>query len=430
MKVDNKSNISTDIIPLLPGHLSEFQTIENFAERDISILSSLVGLSACMPNVTSMYRNGLITPHHYFYVVGPPESGKGHIQVALEITKRVHKHIYSSYIKLKEFYDRQEDNNRKIPKPPINKLLISDDVTASAFVRSIVAQHVTGSLLVSTEAATLIKSIGREHGGFLGQLLKAWSHEMISKDLVQYDEYVCSEFPKLSMVLASNLRDFKRFLGEATVSGLLSRLLLYTTKKEERTISLEGDSNFSNIINNLKMDCFKMFTILSKKKTCFTLKNEQKKVWERHLNQLAKDIKRLNSAADYGILRFSLSIYRQLMVVSVYRAFCKGEIGDIIHPCDADFSIIMDIAYTQAYHALGIYDLASIGQQSVINIFAELRKLPETFKASELIAKLVTAGMNHRTAERRLRDLKLSGHIFLTEKRGILSKKNIEKKNK
>ena len=424
---EEKSNISTHIIQNLPGRLRGLADIVDPVERDISVLSAFVGLSSCMPNITSIYRGDPIAPHHYLYVVGPPESGKGCIQVASSITKYVNESIYKDYLARKKLYDNQsqEDNGEedKIPKPAVNKLFISDDITGAAFVRAIMVQNPTGSLLVSTEAGTLVKSLGKEHGGFLGQLLKAWGHEMINKDLIQYDEYVCCDFPKLSMVLASNFRDFQRFLGEANSSGLLSRLLLYSTKKIDKHISLLGTPNRISTIEGLRSDCYNMFLILSQKPRKFVLSDNQRELWENLMNNMASHIHDLNPSAEFGILRFAISVFRQLIVISVYRAFCENRVNDIIYPCMNDFNAIIDFAYTQAYHALGVYDMAPNLIRSVVNIFTELKDMPETFNSSDFIKKLVVAGLSARTAARRLAELKLSGRVFETQTRGVLSKK-------
>ena len=420
--LDNKKHILPKIIELLPAGLGNFLQVADLQERDIYILSSIVGLSTCMPNVFGMYRGKRITPHHYLYVAGPPESGKGAINVAKDITFKVNERIYGDYLVRKMDYEnRGEDDD--IRKPLLNKLYISDDTTGAAFVRSLTNQDNTGSLLVSPEAGTLVKSLGREHGGFLGQLLKAWEHEVVDKDLIQYDEYSVCEFPKLSVSLASNVRDFQRFLGEASSSGLLSRLMLYTTRYVDSDLDVVGSFNYEEVVGPLKNDCLAMYEYFTRHLCEFQLTEEQILLWHEIINSLKKAMKALNPAINSGNKRFAMSLYRQLMVISIYRAFSEGRAYGCVNPTEADFQLIIDLAYLHGYHVLGVYDQIPQLNSSMSNVYEILRSLPTVFRSKDFIAQLVGMGLNSRTAERRLADMKSSGHVFVTEKRGWLSKK-------
>ncbi len=439
-RLDGKTHISPDIIKILPGGLVNIEQVADHQERDIYLLAAIVGLSTCMPHVKSRYRGKYISPHHYLYVTGPPESGKGAINIAKAITFNVNWDIYQAYLARKEYYENQEDE--KVPKPLLNKLYISDDTTSAAFVRSLTIQHDAGSLLVSPEAGTLAKSLGREHGGFLGQLLKAWEHEVIDKDLMGHDEYNICEFPKLSLALASNVKDFHRLLGEASSSGLLSRLLMYTTRHVNTRLGISGSFEYASLIEPLKDHCLGMFRFFSQNYSeehpCkFQLTKEQEAGWEIVINKIDKGIKHLSPSIDFGARRFSMSIYRQLMVISVYRAYCEGRLSETIAPIDADFSIAIDLACLQASHLLGVYDqLPDAKKMAVANIYFILKELPTEFKSGAFYKKMLEGGVPRRTAQRSLDRLKALGRVHQMRKEngeikmGWLSKKKPSEKIK
>ena len=101
-------------VGILPGNFKKIQLFQNKYERDIFLLSSLVGMSSCMPNVFANIRSEEITPHHYLYVVGPPESGKGMINIAKTITKDVDNLIYDSYLADLENWENRGEEDQKI----------------------------------------------------------------------------------------------------------------------------------------------------------------------------------------------------------------------------------------------------------------------------------------------------------------------------
>ncbi len=438
-RLDGKTHISPDIINLLPGGLLNIEQVEDLQERDIYLLAAIVGLSTCMPHVKSEYRGKDISPHHYLYVTGPPESGKCAINIAKAITLNVNWDIYQAYLERKEYYENQSEDE-KVPKPILNKLYITDDTTSAAFVRSLTVQHDAGSLLVSPEAGTLAKSLAREHGGFLGQLLKAWEHEVIDKDLMQHEDYDICEFPKLSLALASNVKDFHRLLGEASSTGLLSRLLMYTTRHVKTRLGIVGSFKYASLVEPLKDHCLGMFRFLSQnyseEKPCkFQLTETQVASWEIVINKIDEAIKQLSPSIDFGAKRFSMSIYRQLMVISVYRAYCEGRISKTIAPIDADFSIAIDLACLQASHLLGIYDqLPDAKKMAVPNIFFILKELPTEFKSGDFYKKVTDGGPSRSTAKRSLLRLQSLGLVYHMRKEngeikmGWMSKKKPSEK--
>ena len=122
------------------------------------------------------------------------------------------------------------------------------------------------------------------------------------------------------------------------------------------------------------------------------------------------------------------------MVISVYRAYCEGRISEIIAPIDADFSVAIDLACLQGSHLLGIYDQLPNANMSVANIYVILKELPTEFKSGAFYEKVMQGGVSRRTAQRRLVDLKDSGHVYQIrkengeEKKGWLSKKKPSEK--
>ncbi len=426
----DKKHFDPTLIIKLPGNLKYASSIENLYGRDIFILSVLLGMSSCMPNVYSNYRGKRISPHHYLYVVGEPESEKSMILFAKSITKLVNKKIYGAYLEKKKAYDNydKKSGEKRPPFPKLRKLYISDDITSAAFMKQIVNQTTTGSLLVSSEASNLFNSLGkRDHGGFLGNLLKSYEHEPIDKDLSEDVEYVYSDFPMLSMALASNVKDFKKILGEANSSGLLSRLLLYTTQSTDTEIRIDDSFEYEEVTKKLQDDCLRMYEFLLNGSFEFRLDNEQKEHWHYIVNKLKADIKVLNPSINFGMRRFSKSLYRGLMITSTYRKFCSGTLTDIIRPEEDDFAIIKDLAYLQAKHASTIYDLLEEGDQikKPLSVYEVLDSMPDCFHSKEFAKKLQEIiGISERTAERRIADLKRQGKI-ITNKKGKLLKRTL-----
>lgn len=423
-KLEDKAHISKETFKLLPRGLCAIGQIESAQDRDIYLLSAIVGLSVCMPGTTAKYRDGqIIGPHHYFYVVGPPQSSKSAVNLARTITSEVNDRIHSAFLQELEAYEMEEDSVNKGALPEIRKLFASADTTSAAFVRSLVNQHSAGSLLVSPEAGMLASSLGKEHGGFLGQLLSAWGHEEIDKDLVQYNRYSSCKFPKLSMALASNVQDFKNFLGKASSSGLLSRFIMYTSKHLNKPVDLVGSFDCTELFAPLKKDSLGMFDFFSDNPVKFELRGDQIAVLENLIDSLKKEMNRLNPSVVFGIYRFAMSLYRQLMTISVYRHFCDRRSGNFVIPTDEDLLVVTDLAYVQANHLLSIYEMLPTLKHSIASVYDILRGMDETFKSGDFIQELVNRGLSFYTARRRLANLKTTEHVYETAKRGWLSKK-------
>ena len=76
-KIDKCNDLDNDFYNSLPHPFNLLPQIADNKERDIKFLSSLVALSACMPNYQAKYRGSIVYPHLYLFISGASGSGKG-----------------------------------------------------------------------------------------------------------------------------------------------------------------------------------------------------------------------------------------------------------------------------------------------------------------------------------------------------------------
>lgn len=69
--------ISKHVYDNLPNLLKGIAEPFEERERDVILLSSIVVLSNCIPNVYGIYDNKKYYPQLYLIIIAPPASGKG-----------------------------------------------------------------------------------------------------------------------------------------------------------------------------------------------------------------------------------------------------------------------------------------------------------------------------------------------------------------
>jgi hypothetical protein len=421
-------HIAPEAYKKLPKCLQFINHIPDQPERDVALLSAIAGVSACLPNYQFKLRGEFYYPAHYIYVVGPPQSGKGMVHVARKVAEATHNAIYSDFLqKKKEYESLLPDERRVAGKPPLRSLSLSADTTSAGFFRAIQHQDQAGCLMVASEAASLVASLGGEHGGFMGQLCELWDQSHLSKRLASDDELCEKTAPKLAMVLASTPDVFVDFLLKANNSGLLSRLATYIIDS-----SASQDKGWSMYCNNgLSADARKCGELVHQIYNYLlhgSLKTFHLSALSDEFNKFIYDmdqnVRRDNPSAVSASIRLGATSLRQLATLTAIRHKETEQLSsDVYMPHEDDVAVVEAITRCHAYHLLASHAKLPSAHVQIINPDELLKKMPLKFKAGEFFNAASAALITRRTAKRKLSNLVKSGTISPTGIRGWYVKK-------
>lgn len=94
----------------LPKELQNLTQNFEGRERDIVLISSLVVLSNCFPNIYGIYDGDRVYPQLYGVIVAPAASGKGVMNYSRIIIEKIHKKIFQE--SLIEFRENQKSSRK------------------------------------------------------------------------------------------------------------------------------------------------------------------------------------------------------------------------------------------------------------------------------------------------------------------------------
>jgi uncharacterized protein DUF3987 len=339
--------ILKEVYEVLPSFLAEPLSIfDEGRERDIFLISLLASLSATIPSVSGKYRKEVCHANINSFVVAPPASGKGSMNLTLK-----------SHAKLQNAYDI------KIPHPTNpeiavkRSIIIPGNTSSTAFINQLFINKGTG-ILFESEADTLNYSLKQDWGSYSDMIRKGFHNEAISINRVGAEVKEIKS-PKFSVVLSGTPDQVKSLIPSAE-NGLLSRLLFYTFVSDvtwqDATPSMTNQSESSLIgLSNNILDLYQYF----ENNSCFI--GLQQNQWD-DLNTYFDEA--LQNIVEEGfedasslVFRHGLMTYKISMLLTAIRVFeSKTEISSTgFLATDVDFYNALSITSTLLQHAFLIY---------------------------------------------------------------------------
>lgn len=404
---ENMNNlISESVYENLPEILNPITQELTGRERDVVLLSSLGVLSACMPNVVGEYAKKSYAPNLFVFLIAPPASAKGKMELALPLVNRIHDELISnSKNEISEC--RELNKGKEFNCPKLDLKLVPGNISSTRLYSHLqTSQH--GLIIFETEADSLSKSLKQEWGDFSDLLRKTWHHERISLSRESEDKYMEVICPKLSVVLSGTL-DQVGPLVKSNKNGLFSRFSFYYFEegsewKDVSPFSYSVDHN--EISKSIGNEVYEIYNVLKGfKKVKFDLTKNQWNILNQNFAEVNNDFFLATENLEFisTVKRHGLMLFRICMIMTILRNFKSLKDQDILYCDEMDFKISFSIIRCLLNHALKIFELA---EREPLDLstkdYSFLSFLPGMFRRMDAIEIGNNLGIPERTVDYKL----------------------------
>lgn len=420
----------------LPEPLAQITgPVENELHRLALLTACITTIGAVTPTVTTLYNDKEYSPSLYFFLCGPPGSGKSCIEPALHLVKLVDGEIHQeSRKKLNEFRRKQAAHARlkgESVEPPPEKperkmLIVPADSTAPVLVRAICNNR--SVLLFDTEADSLQNALRTETGDASPALRKAWHGERVDQARVGDDLLVSTDRPCLSMVL-SGTPDQILVLIKHVASGLTSRFR-FIMLPQQRTFTnpfRTGPHEVQLIAQKYQESILELWTYAVSdnhdKGFRVSLTTAQQERLVRHYKTLYED--EIEDADAGTTLRSGIVVVRIATVLTTLRHwFMYQTLATEMTVSEEDFETALALGEFLRQDTDRL--VQSLKQQSVMPIFRPvsnnkrtwLNALPKEFSTIEAI----TIGERHGIRRSTVHSMLKNDKYFQKIRHGLYSK--------
>lgn len=393
----------------LPESLQQMLSLASTSEeKDILLMATLAGASACVPNL--FFKYGPTGKRYYAnlqaFILAASASGKGIANQALEMVRVV---------------------DAKYP------MLIAGDSTLAAWYMSLEEQGGRGYMHESE--GSVITDIWKSGvANYNTALRKAAEHEAISRNRC----YGSSEIqcPKLSMLLTGTFNQY-RALVPSVENGYFSRLLTLVVRGshpfDKRYVSATGEQ--SVVPKQVGQHLLRLYATLAQRdEREWSLTDAQKLRLGEHLEtEYGTLIGLLGENFHSVVVRMAVQIERIAMVLTALRGdsslmsrahnkiepeynsglmdkegrIAFGTMDETIYCQDADYETAEIIGNKLLLHMAATYRMIDGESQELVPEIKPLdqrkvlfEQLPEEYPLSQLIAEASSQGISRRSAIR------------------------------
>lgn len=317
--------------------------------QKIALLFSVITVvAAILPGVRFRYFTKRLSAVLYFFVVGPPGSGKSIIELARLLITPIQKALeeqsadeIKAYKAARAEWERSEGRGEEPEKPKRSTLLLPADSTAPTLIRSICENR--NALIFDTEADSIQSAIGRDYGDFSSALRKNWQGEPVSQARVRDDLFVSTDDPHLCVVI-SGTPDQIPVLAKHSQNGLTSRIcfLVFPPQQSFRNPFDTGNQTvleYARAYSTLVLKIWQeVKAATANGEILFELTTDQQVAFRQHFGGIISD---LEDDSDRGTtLRAGVVAMRIILVLTVLRYSDEGrELTGTLIACDDDFHI-------------------------------------------------------------------------------------------
>lgn len=390
-----KSFSIDSIIDELPGMLKKpCNFLVDETEKEVFLIGAIGVISGLLPNVKGLYSGKWIAPNLYVYVLAGFGGGKGGLDYAKELGKKVHqakrdkaKRMMADYLKGLEaykkkmkLYNRSKDAYSEPPtkpsKPPILMLFIPANNSKSG-VYQLLSENEEKGIIFESEGDTLADAISQDYGNFSDTLRQGFHHESLSLFRRMNNELLEIKKPELSVILSSTFNQLK-ILIPSIENGLYSRFLYYVLKQNNKFVDVFDNRKkyYQELFENAGETFKRLFDELEQLETpiLFWLTEEQQKKFvelfsEKKANLIEEvDVTMAGTANRLGIIAF-----RIMMVFTALRAHENCTLNNFIKCNDIDFENALRLVDRLEKHAKTVYEYLN-GQPEKKELAINMRK--------------------------------------------------------
>lgn len=422
----------------LPEPLAQItEPVENELHRLALLTACITTIGAVTPTVTTLYNGKQYSPSLYFFLCGPPGSGKSCIEPALRLVELVDREIRLESKKMFDEFRRKQAAHARLkgesaeppPEKPERKMfIVPADSTAPVLVRAICNNR--SVLLFDTEADSLQNALRTETGDASPALRKAWHGERVDQARVGDDLLVSTDRPCLSMVL-SGTPDQIHVLIKHVASGLTSRFRFIKLPRLKKFPNpyRPGSQEVEQTALMHQKSILELWTYVLSDKLhkgfIVSLKTDQQERLVSHYKTLYED--EIEDADAGTTLRSGIVVVRIATVLTILRYWYKYQTLEAeMTVSEEDFQTALALGEFLRQHTDQL--VQSLKQQSAMPTFRPvsnnkrtwLNALPKEFSTIEAITIGERRGISRSTVHSMLKNDK----YFQKIRHGLYSKKD------
>lgn len=373
-----KANSLDNIISDLPEPLKSLcNYLVEEVEKEVFLIGSIGVISGLLPNVKGIYSGKPISPNLYVYILAGYGGGKGSLDYARELGKKIHiqkkedtklevtRYLeeVETYKKELKAYQKSKNKNEEIPKKPKkpnNKMLFIPSNNSKSGIYQLLEENQGCGILFESEGDTLSDALKQDYGNFSDTLRKAFHHESLDLFRRGNEELIEIESPRLSVILSSTYDQLRSLIPSAE-NGLFSRFIFYELKQNHEFFDVFNinKSSYNETFFTAGEEFKNMYNQLDNLETTvwFNLTNTQVERFLKTFNLKKKFlINEIDPLLAGTANRLGIIAFRLMMILSVLRAYDEGKLNNSIICQEVDFENAMAIIKRFEKHAQNVYN--------------------------------------------------------------------------
>ncbi len=381
--------IGNEVYNRLPLELKSLTQNFEGRESDIVLISSLVVLSNCFPNICGFYDGDKVFPQLYGVIIAPAASGKGVMNYSRNLIEKIHKKIFEE--SLIEFKKNQKNTSKNgVFESNIMKVKILPANISTSEMYSYLGSSNHGLIIIESEADTMSNMLKNDWSNYSDVLRKAFHHEPISISRKIDKVFENIDEPKLAM-LVSGTPDQLQPLIKSKENGLFSRFIVY---------NFDEISSFKNVFDRNKRNNKIAFDELGKtiyntyeklikidNQIEFSFTENQESKFLKLINPIRNDIIENHSEGFISNLhRHGLILYRLAMILTVVRNLENINEKKNLICSNTDFILAYKLMTTLLRHSQFTYNTIDNGDLSIQDEEL-LDKMGDVFLREKLITE-------------------------------------------
>lgn len=371
----------------LPKELQNLTQNFEGRERDIVLISSLVVLSNCFPNIYGVYDGDRVFPQLYGVIVAPAASGKGVMNYSRIIIEKIHKKIFQE--SLIEFRENQKSSRKSgnFESTEMRVKILPANISTSEMY-SYLGSSNHGLIIIESEADTMSNMLKNDWSNYSDVLRKAFHHEPVSISRKMDKVFENIDEPKLAM-LVSGTPDQLQPLIKSKENGLFSRFIVYNFDEispfknvfdRNKRNNKAAFENFGEVIYNTYERLAEMESLIE-----FSFTENQESKFIELIKPIRNDIIE-NHAEGFisNVHRHGLIFYRLAMILAIIRNLDNIHVNRNLVCSNVDFMLAYHLMTTLLRHSQFTYNTIDNGDLSIQDEEL-LDKMNDVFSREKLI---------------------------------------------
>lgn len=352
----------------LPKELQNLTQNFEGRERDIVLISSLVVLSNCFPNIYGIYDGDRVYPQLYGVIVAPAASGKGVMNYSRIIIEKIHKKIFQE--SLIEFRENQKSSRKSgnFESTEMRVKILPANISTSEMY-SYLGSSNHGLIIIESEADTMSNMLKNDWSNYSDVLRKAFHHEPVSISRKMDKVFENIDEPKLAM-LVSGTPDQLQPLIKSKENGLFSRFIVYNFDEispfknvfdRNKRNNKAAFENFGEVIYNTYERLAEMESLIE-----FSFTENQESKFIELIKPIRNDIIE-NHAEGFisNVHRHGLIFYRLAMILAIIRNLDNIHVNRNLVCSNVDFMLAYHLMTTLLRHSQFTYNTIDNGDLSI-----------------------------------------------------------------